>query len=420
MKNSLIRVLISLFLCCCLILNVAAMPARASSFGSWLLHQIGTDIGITGILEGLGLFRDTLNGDEYYNDLVSDVKDHLANTGQVTGEYIDAYWRIDPLNVNPVLTIPLALISAVRNYIFDNGVVYSGPQLPSGVDSSYAEALATAQSKYSYYCTGYNSSGVFFIGAANQELYFYDVGGEQVRAGNSIKYFTYISGEYQWLSMPYINIQGHKDTVKFYQTGVTDNEVSTSYPVSLGVIPPRDTLFNVAYPQWLEHQRELEDGTTETVVQIGLGNTQVETESLTQEQIWSGQGSISVPGQDVTDATLTDILKSIVALPGQMVVSITDALSTFFTPSGTIEAYSLDLKDLFPFCIPFDIYDFLAALSADPVPPVFEFDLNLGVATEPMKIDLSNWSDLAAIIRTLELGLFCVGLALKTRELIGG
>lgn len=420
MKSVLIRVIISLFLCCCLVLNVVSISAKAVGV-DWILGQIATDIGVTGILEGLGLFRDTLNGDEYYNNLVSDVKDHLASSGQFAGDVMDIWWRIDPLSQNSVLTIPLALITAVRNYIFDNGVVQSSPYSLSvyGVDFSSDSFLNViyfqrySSGKYTRTAAVYSSSAIsssvpgYPSGSVvvDGTTYYW----RQATLGSGYEYDeTMITGFPSDSNVQsYISSNGYKG-------------VSSYNPIILGTIAPPGTLFTSAYPQWLEHEKEEEDGSTVPMVQIGLGNTVGETESLTQEQIWSGQGTVPVPGQDVTDASLTDILQSIVALPAQMVVSITDALSTFFTPSGTIEAYSLDLKDLFPFCIPFDIFDFLAALSADPVPPVFEFDLNLGVATEPMRIDLSNWSDLAAIIRTLELGLFCVGLALKTRELIGG
>ena len=81
--------------------------------------------------------------------------------------------------------------------------------------------------------------------------------------------------------------------------------------------------------------------------------------------------------------------------------------------------YSLDLTELFPFCIPFDIFDLLSALRADPVAPVFELELDFGVTKAPITVDLSGWSDLASIIRILEVGLFCLDLALGTKELIG-
>jgi len=101
--------------------------------------------------------------------------------------------------------------------------------------------------------------------------------------------------------------------------------------------------------------------------------------------------------------------------------SITTAITTFFTPSGTVEAYALDLQSLFPFCIPFDIYNLLLALQADPVTPHFDFEISFGsLGSYPVSVDFSDWNGLAELVRTLEIALFIVGLGIKTRELIGG
>lgn len=131
----------------------------------------------------------------------------------------------------------------------------------------------------------------------------------------------------------------------------------------------------------------------------------------TQEEAQTGVTDLEFvfTGDDVvTDDTVIDT-----------VVGAAQSVIDHFTPSGTITDYSLDLTALFPFCIPFDVYNFLSVLRAEPVAPVFEFDLNLGVASAPICIDLSGWSDLASIVRALEVALFCIGLALKTKELIG-
>ena len=83
--------------------------------------------------------------------------------------------------------------------------------------------------------------------------------------------------------------------------------------------------------------------------------------------------------------------------------------------------FALDLKDFFPFCIPFDLYDFFSCLNADPVAPVIEWQLPLpGGSTYPITLDLSVFDPVAKILRTMELLLFCVGLAFKTRDLIRG
>lgn len=83
--------------------------------------------------------------------------------------------------------------------------------------------------------------------------------------------------------------------------------------------------------------------------------------------------------------------------------------------------FAVDLKDFFPFCIPFDLYDFFSCLNADPVAPVIDWAIPLpGGSSYPITIDLSIFDPVAKILRTMELLLFCVGLAFKTRDLIRG
>lgn len=85
---------------------------------------------------------------------------------------------------------------------------------------------------------------------------------------------------------------------------------------------------------------------------------------------------------------------------------------------GPIGDYALDLTEFFPFCIPYDIKEFLSLLSAAPEAPVFDWDivvpsLNWGVH---LTVDLSPWNNVAALFRKLELLGFIIGLGFVTRE----
>lgn len=80
------------------------------------------------------------------------------------------------------------------------------------------------------------------------------------------------------------------------------------------------------------------------------------------------------------------------------------------------------LADVFPFCIPFDIYNFLSALAADPVAPHFTAQLDFpeaigGTQTIDIDFDSPTWNQLAQLLRLLELLAFIVGLALLTRSM---
>lgn len=89
-------------------------------------------------------------------------------------------------------------------------------------------------------------------------------------------------------------------------------------------------------------------------------------------------------------------------------------------PSSKPAAYALDLTKYFPFCIPFDLYEFASILAADPQTPCFDLPLNLGsfFGTYTIRVDLSPFNGLAALIRLSVLFLFCTSLARATRDLI--
>lgn len=96
------------------------------------------------------------------------------------------------------------------------------------------------------------------------------------------------------------------------------------------------------------------------------------------------------------------------------------------TPAQSLSEDSSDyqvngLASVFPFCIPFDLYNFVACLAADPVAPSFTWRFYVpGICDESIEIDLSEFDAAAQILRTMELLLFCVGLAFVTRKIIRG
>lgn len=75
------------------------------------------------------------------------------------------------------------------------------------------------------------------------------------------------------------------------------------------------------------------------------------------------------------------------------------------------------LQNVFPFCIPFDIYAFFECLAADPVAPSFTWRFYVpGICDEEIELDLSDFDSVAQVVRTMELLAFIVGLAIVTRN----
>ena len=112
-------------------------------------------------------------------------------------------------------------------------------------------------------------------------------------------------------------------------------------------------------------------------------------------------------------------------------VPMTSTQSTTLTEAGVttqtaVKVEAMDqyarpsLTNVFPFCIPFDIYRFLNILAAEREAPHFEFELDFGaeLGAHSIEVDLSEWETVAAILRTIELLGFCVGLAFATSKVI--
>lgn len=84
-----------------------------------------------------------------------------------------------------------------------------------------------------------------------------------------------------------------------------------------------------------------------------------------------------------------------------------------------LQPFVVDLRDFFPFCIPFDLYDFFQLLDVDPVAPVFHWEIqDLAGNVYSIDIDLSAWDSTALFFRRLQLLVFTVGLAMASRKFI--
>lgn len=90
------------------------------------------------------------------------------------------------------------------------------------------------------------------------------------------------------------------------------------------------------------------------------------------------------------------------------------------TAPDDVKPYTVRLGDVFPFCIPFDIYHMVTLFAAEPEAPhaKWEFSLPFTGGSYEVEWDLREWDEVAALCRKLELILFCVGLAVVTSKLI--
>ena len=118
-----------------------------------------------------------------------------------------------------------------------------------------------------------------------------------------------------------------------------------------------------------------------------------------------------------TDIPIADTNVIAPTLPGTTDTDIPKVKD--FTGEGS--QLSFDWKGVFPFCIPFDLIKFIQCFCAEPEAPNFEIPVNIPKIYEGnIKVNLSDFDDVAALCRTLFDILFILGLAYATRYLIKG
>lgn len=90
-------------------------------------------------------------------------------------------------------------------------------------------------------------------------------------------------------------------------------------------------------------------------------------------------------------------------------------------PSANLGAYTIaGLEKMFPFCLPFDLIDFIKVLDAPAEAPKFtipfKYPTRSGTATYDIVIDLSSFNSVAELLRDMECLAFIVGLIMITRS----
>lgn len=89
-------------------------------------------------------------------------------------------------------------------------------------------------------------------------------------------------------------------------------------------------------------------------------------------------------------------------------------------PDMDVADYKVDLKIIFPFCIPFDFVALLKALDAEPRAPCFTFPVVIPALEyrENVKLDMSIFDDVAQVMRMCEKVSFLIFLMLVTSKVI--
>ena len=142
---------------------------------------------------------------------------------------------------------------------------------------------------------------------------------------------------------------------------------------------------------------------------------------------------IDVPIDDAIDIPVDDAID--IPIDDAIDYPIDDAID--YPIGGTIPALKPSLipdysvpgngfKNVFPFCLPFDLYEIIECLKAEPKAPVIEipmFKMNKNYSiskTDSLIIDFSSFDLIAKIFRYLLLVLVLIGFIKNTNNLVGG
>ena len=157
-----------------------------------------------------------------------------------------------------------------------------------------------------------------------------------------------------------------------------------------------------------------------------------------------GQDVLYQPYPNQPDKPLTDIAqdvpkdiydKQLKPLPPTVVTPTTPPVTPPdippVNPNPDVETpedvtpYKVKIGEVFPFCIPFDLYHMVTMFDAEPEAPNGKWEFYLPWEKQDphpqlykVEWDLEKFDDLAELCRKLELVLFCVGLAVVTSKLI--
>lgn len=259
-----------------------------------------------------------------------------------------------------------------------------------------------------------------------------------------------------------IETNGYSSDRWYYQLGsLISSSTDTSKPISSGFTGPvytypaaQDLYKSTGTAAGIRLDVQTQDGVPD--IQAALDGAGVDTVDDLVAGVAAGTVPMSkvftdakvtpyVVADTATGAVVTDLGVSATAT-GVKAVGLTQELAVpkdltnaaAYTIKGKtwdpeMSKYKLPLFQYFPFCLPWDIYQVLAAFSADPVAPVFDVPVGKilsGVrsadvskaASMSAKIDFGddNWSKVFEVIRILECAGIIVGLCLVAVYLIHG
>lgn len=457
MRTRIFRALVCLVLVLSLLVQVSPIKAKAADNNFFYIDpqlQLASDLIGLGVSTGADSLAHT--------EVIQEAADWLAETGEWLTDGMLKVYKVAAAAGGFKYMVDGDFLQELFEWLWDVEVVSGGPcskytsltlpLSPIGSNVTFTSDVPFAMFAYSLRISSVRSDPCFVFVSTSWNSIVSDNGQSfamHKQYGSAIV-SGWVSSQEFWSTspwgLPYLGVfDSSEDAFVAAASAWSGSDITTDKDLTLNYVGAFGSIVPDAYPEWFQNSTTITDtetGEEKTVVPIGLGQTVTETQGMSQAGIWAGTSTYVDTETDVgtgddtitvpETVTLKDILTGILSVPKSIaqavaaffadvvaaVKAIPAAITEFFTISADVSAFAIEWRDFFPFCIPFDIYDFLTLLMADPEAPKFEWEIDLLKTGEPylMVVDLSEWDDVAQLLRRLELLAFIVGLAMVTRE----
>lgn len=458
------RSLICLILICCFLINFSPIRSKATGLEAAAalgVAQVAAEIVVAGIFQALGVMAgsDPTIFSTQVNECVTWLKN---NTSYVVSGMVQVMGFMSADGFMKSLAMK-DLVQSVWLWLFDNEVVYNPKSYTANAGYKLFNSYTIYPTcNYSAITGYYSKSGNYFkcsfVCFLDGTQYYLtstsDLGSLKTcvtREINGITYNYYAASSsvtsIASINLPYLGdftgLNNYEIAASLISSGLGNcTSVYSDLDVALGqiqgpyngqeIIDIEVAEIYTDYVQEIEYYEYHGDGGTDNesggsdgsddqttkvpLLPIGIPSIEYDDTVIeqTQEEAQSGETELEFDFETSTDPDPGT------GEPGTG-TNPDSGSSGSWTPPSDMGKFTLDLKQYFPFCIPFDLYAFFTCLNAEPVAPVIEWLIPLpGGKTYPFEIDLSTFDSVAQILRRMQLLLFCVGLAFKTRDLIKG
>ena len=394
-SNRVMKMLAALLVVCLLVSCVLAPPAHAA-ISEAVVITLGAAGVIAAILTAMGI-RQQGNDSTYFSNLVSQCGVYLKGIGYVTA---DGKMKVTALTAG-ITTVASGVIDAIRNFLFtgqgdfaaplnyDNGIVYASSGVLNCGSSKYSwnsysgTGFLIAFKSYnengnnSYkwhviYCSNSSNSYILINGQVQNVYHDYRLGSLyciDCLLSVSETDLNFNIPVYPWIN----NIKDSLARVVLPTSGLKSNEGIDVFGSGRNL--DKDKNIDVIYPGWADRsvsvdtniQQDLDnDGAIDNIITAGkyypLTVPLDATDVITDVKDWSQEYAQTGTPAKAAEATHADTKDT----------TGTKEAADSFSLGGSGD-YTFQVRDFFPFCVPFDLYDMLNCLAADPVAPRFDW-----------------------------------------------